>query len=264
MLEWLFDVPLWVMGPLMAGLLGLFALAGLRVVRSRVLPRLTITFHDSEFVGTMVSGMIVFYGLSVALIAVKVWETYADVSKTVSAEASAVAAIYRDISVYPEPARGQLQDQLRGYVEYVIEEAWPAQRAGRVPSGGVDWMNRTQEILAGFEPASEGQRILHAEVWRAYNRLIEVRRLRLDSIETGLPAVLWAVILLGAVICLTSSFFFAVVDARLHATLVVLLAVFIGMVIFVVLAMDRPFRGDLGIPPRSYQLVYDQLMRPSR
>ena len=43
---------------------------------------------------------------------------------------------------------------------------------------------------------------------------------------------------------------------------VVLLAVFIGMIIFIIFALDRPFRGDLGLQPGPYQLIYDQLMKP--
>jgi hypothetical protein len=43
--------------------------------------------------------------------------------------------------------------------------------------------------------------------------------------------------------------------------MVLLLSTFIALVIFVILAMDRPFRGDLGIGPESFQLVYDQLMK---
>jgi hypothetical protein len=29
-----------------------------------------------------------------------------------------------------------------------------------------------------------------------------------------------------------------------------------------ILALDRPFRGDLGISADPYQLIYDQLMKP--
>jgi hypothetical protein len=50
-------------------------------------------------------------------------------------------------------------------------------------------------------------------------------------------------------------------DARLHIFEVLLLAVFIGLVIFMILSLDRPFRGDLGIGAEPYQLVYDQLMK---
>jgi hypothetical protein len=37
----------------------------------------------------------------------------------------------------------------------------------------------------------------------------------------------------------------------------------VGLVIFMILALDRPFRGDLAISSGPYQIIYDQLMTPS-
>jgi uncharacterized membrane protein YhaH (DUF805 family) len=122
-------------------------------------------------------------------------------------------------------------------------------------------MDEFQTTLIGFEPATEGQKILHAEALRAYNNMIQARRLRLDAVNTGLPGVMWAVVLAGAIIGLTATFFFKVEDAWLHGILVTLLAGFMGLVIFMILALDQPFRGDLGIGPQSYQLIYDHLMK---
>ena len=144
----------------------------------------------------------------------------------------------------------------------MIHEAWPLQQRGQIPGGGVERMNRFQAKLITFEPVSEGQKLLHGEALRAYNHLIEARRLRLDAVGTKLPTVMWAVIVMGAFIGLSSTFFFWVDDARLHAILVTLLATFLGLIIFMILALDRPFRGDLGISAQPYQLVYDQLMKP--
>ncbi len=77
-------------------------------------------------------------------------------------------------------------------------------------------MNRLQATLVSFEPTTDGQRLLHAETLRAYNEMIKARRLRLDAVTTGLPVVMWAVIVVGAFIGLSASFFFKVEDARLH------------------------------------------------
>jgi hypothetical protein len=261
MLDAIIDLPLWVAGPLVVGGLCGYAVVGLWIVRRRVLPRLRVQTSDSEFSGAMVQAVMVFYGLAVALIAVNVWQTHADVAKTVSQEATALAALYRDVSSYPEPVRSQLQGQLRNYLQYVIEQAWPMQRRGRVPSGGVDLMDRFQATLTTFEPATEGQRILHAEALHAYNETIQARRLRLDATGTHLPGILWFIIFAGAVIGISSSFFFRIEDARVQGIQVVLLAAFIGMVIVMTLALDRPFRGDLGLGPEPYQLVYDHLMK---
>jgi hypothetical protein len=30
-----------------------------------------------------------------------------------------------------------------------------------------------------------------------------------------------------------------------------------------ILALDRPFRGELGVRPDAYQIIYDQLIVPS-
>ena len=261
MLESLFELPLAISGPIIVLALCLFAIGGLLFVRRQILPRWRVHTHDSDFTGAMVQSVMVFYGLALALIAVNVWQTYSDVSKIVSQEATALAALYRDVSGYPEPIRAKLQQELRGYVSYVIQQAWPMQRQGRVPAGGVELMHRFQATLIACEPATEGQKLLHAETLRAYNHMMLSRRMRLDAVNTGLPIVLWVVVAAGAIISLSASFFFKVEDVRLHAALVILLATFIGLVIFMTLALDRPFRGDLGIRPDPYQLIYDQLMK---
>jgi hypothetical protein len=202
----------------------------------------------------------VFYGLAMALIAVRVWETYGVVEGITSREATSLAALYRDVSEYPEPTRTELRDGLREYTHYVITVAWPEQRRGKPPGGGVERMDLIQATLMRFQPASEAQRLLAAETLAAYNRNVDARRLRIDAVNTHLPGVMWMVIVLGAAISLTATYFFPVVDPRLHRTQVGLLATFIGMIIFMILAFDRPFRGDLGLEPTPYEIVYEQLM----
>ena len=262
MFESLFDLPLVVAGSAIIASLCLFAVVGLWLVRRRVLPRLRVHEGDSEFTGAMLQSVMVFYGLAVALIAVTVFQTYSDTSKVVTGEATALNALYRDVTSYPEPIRLDLQKELRDYTDQVIHQAWPLQRRGQIPTAGIEHMSRFQSVLDKFEPATEGQKLLHGETLRAYNQLIQARRLRLDAVGTGLPAVMWAVIIVGAFIGLSASFFFRVEDARLHGIEVLLLAVFIGLIIFMIFALDRPFRGDLGVRADPYQLVYDQLMKP--
>ena len=259
--DFIFDLPLLVTGPAIVILLCLYGIFGLLITRRHVLPRLRTDAQDSEFSGAMLQAVMVFYGLAVALIAVSVWQSYSEVTKIISQEATALAALYRDVSSYPEPIRPHLQKGLRDYTDQIIHQAWPLQESGKIPTLGVELMNRFQDTLDDFEPASESQKILHAETLRAYNQVIVARRLRLDAVDTGLPAILWLIIIAGAFISLTSSFFFKVEDVRLQGIQVLLLATFVGLVIFMILALDRPFRGDLRLRPGAYQLIYDQLMR---
>ena len=93
----------------------------------------------------MLQAVMVFYGLALALIAVSVWQSYSDGAKILSHEATALAALYRDVSSYPEPIRPQLQKGLRDYVDQIIHQAWPIQQRGQAPTQGVELMNRFQD-----------------------------------------------------------------------------------------------------------------------
>jgi len=262
MFDSLFDLHLAVVGAAILILLCAFALGGLAIFSRYILPRLKLGPEESVFTSAMMQAIMVFYGLAVALIAVSVWQTYTDAAATTSREATAVGVLYRHMGGYPEPLRSELRQELREYLEYVIKEAWPQQRRGQVPSGGVEKLNDVEAKLVTFEPATGGQKLLHGETLRAYSQLIEARRLRLDAVLTGLPGALWLVIVIGALVSLSSTFFFQVGDTLLQRIQVALLAIFVGMIIFIIFALDRPFRGDLGLHPDSYQLIYDQLMKP--
>jgi hypothetical protein len=153
----LYQWPLWiVLVLLIAGFVG-FTLATLGFVR-RFLPGLGFGRHDEHFGGVVVHSMMVIYGLVAALIAVNVYETYSDVARTVSREATAISALYRDASGYPEPTHAWVQGAIRDYTLQIINEAWPQQRRGQIPSHGVVMLNQIQQALFSFEPKPKGRR----------------------------------------------------------------------------------------------------------
>jgi hypothetical protein len=262
MVDFLFSLPLWALAVILNVWLMGFTLTSLWAVRRWVLPKLRINTNAGLFYGAAVmqSGMVL-YGLVAALTAVSVWQRYSDVSDIVSREATAINNLWRDLGGYPQREREAMREILRGYTNQIIEDAWPAQKQGRVPREGIEWMNRLQAQLFAFEPASESHKILHSETVGAYNRLLEARRQRLDAVNTALPQAMWFVLLPGAMGCLLLCLFLPVEDVRFQAILVAGLSGFVAMVLFVIIALDRPFRGAMAIPADSYQLVHDQLMK---
>ena len=261
LIDFLSSLPIWLLAVVLnAWLIGM-AVLGLWFVRRQLLPRMRLTYPDANYAAAMAQSAMLLYALIAALTAVGVWQKYAEVSQIVSSEATAITGLWRDLGGYPQQQRDEMRDVLRGYTEQVIHEAWPQQRRGQIPREGVEWMDRFQSRLLSFEPATDSQKIVHAETFRQYNQLVQQRRQRLDSVHAGLPGVLWIVLLPGAMAVLIPFFFFHVENARFQYLLLVLLAGFIAMVLFVIVALDRPFSGDLGITADSYQLIYDHHMK---
>lgn len=242
------------------------ALLGLVLVRRLVIPRLHYDDGANDAVSGTVQAIGVFYGITVGLIAVGVWNTHSNSADLVSKEAASIGALYRDVSGYPSPIRDELRSRLRDYTVFVIDEAWPAQTKGQGQdvSAGVRLLDDFQVMLYSYQPANESQSALHRETLRTYNALVEYRRLRIDAVGSGLSMVMWSVIWVGAAISIGVAYFFNIPDIKLHAILVALMGGFLAMVLFMIVINDKPFYGQSSISSDPYRLILKNLMNVSR
>src|SRR5258705_8960884 len=228
---------------LMVASIEFVSMVGLFLARRLLIPHLR--FHDgvNESVSGTVQAIGVFYGITVGLIAVGVWNTNSSASDLVSKEATSIGALYRDVSGYPQPLRDLLRSDLRTYTIFVIDVAWPAQKIGRGQKLdiGSRILDNFQTRLYTFEPTTPGQASLHNETLKAYNTLIEYRRLRIDAVDSGLSSVMWAVIWLGAAMSIGVAYFYKVPDPKLHGILVALMGGFLAIVLFMITMNVKPF-----------------------
>ena len=139
-----------------------FSVLGFVLTRKRIERWLGPAPAQNEVISYYIAATGVVYGITLGLIAVGVWDNYIRVSANVEQESAMLASLYRDVDSYSEPFRMDLTGKLKKYTRYLIDEAWPQQQEGIVPSGGVDLMDSFQRVLYSYEPASQGQNIIHS------------------------------------------------------------------------------------------------------
>jgi hypothetical protein len=263
---WLYEVSPPLAALIMVAFIEAVALVGLVLVRRHLIPRLHYDDGANDAVSGTVQAIGVFYGITVGLIAVGVWNTNSNASDLVSKEATAISALYRDVGGYPSPFREELRKGLRDYTVFIVERAWPAQRRGEGQSvnEGTFILDDFQHKLHSFQPANAGQTAIHAETLRAYNNLLEYRRLRIDAVSSGLSNVMWAVIWVGAAISIGIAYFFNIPDIKLHAILVALMGGFLAMVLFMIIINDKPFYGAVSISSDPYKLILERVIDVSK
>jgi len=262
---WLYELSPFGQALVIIAFVEFLSIAGLLLARRYVVPR----FHYSEGINDAVSGTVqaigVFYGITVGLIAIGVWNTNSAASDIVSREASAIAMLFRDVSGYPSPAREELRTGLRDYTVFIINEAWPAQQKGQNVERGRTLIDDFQLKLQSFSPSNPSQVALHTETLRAYNNLLDYRRLRIDAVNnSGLSETMWVVIWMGAAISIGVAYFYKIGDPKLHVVLVVLMAGFLAVVLFMITINDRPFYGSVGISSDPYKIILERLIDPSK
>lgn len=259
---WVYDLPNWLFGVLTVLVFLAFGVGGVAATRRWVPSLHHVAESHNDVVGIYFGAITVFYGITLGLLMIGVWATFSETEEKVDREAGTLAALYRDVSSYPEPTRGHLQDDLRKYTRDVIDVAWSEQQKGVVPKTNVTILDEVQRDLASFEPASEGQKILHSESYRQFNELVQRRRSRLLGVTAGLSGSLWALVLLGALINIAVTWCFHLRNIRMHLWMTALTSSLLGLMIFLLAAMDHPFRGKISVSSEAFQLVYDQLMKP--
>ena len=148
----------------------------------------------------------------------------------------------------------------RKYTRYTIEEAWPQQQQGIVPTPGIAMITEFQNLLYAFEPGDKKEEIIFGETLRMYNEYITIRRLRLMSITDGLPAIVWMFTLVGGLINIAFLWLVMMEKRRLQMLLTCLVSFFIGSMIFLIAAMDNPYRGKISVDPGAFEMVYEHYM----
>ncbi|MCI0466769.1 MAG: DUF4239 domain-containing protein [Beijerinckiaceae bacterium] len=260
MMFWIYDYPSWAVAVLFCGVFAGVTWCGIFFTRATVHSWIHRDKRANDMVGLALESFFVLFGLLLGLVAVATYQNYSTVSDIVDKEADSIAALYRDFAGYPQPIRGQLQERLREYARATIEDGWPQQRLGIVPTGGSERVTSLFQLMAAFEPAKKSEEIVHAEALREFNELIEHRRSRLANVTTGLPAVLWWVVAFGALLNIVLIW---MQDMEIHVHLILggILASILGAVIFLIAALDNPFRGIVSVGPDAIALVYETLMQ---
>jgi len=206
------------------------------------------------------SGFNLFYGLLLGLLTVSAYQNSEKVRLAIQSEALALGGLYADMDSYPDPIRSDVKEMLRDYVAFTINRDWAAHREGQFLTGGSNRADAMRQRLAGFEPQTEGQKIVHQGVIEGFRDFAEARQKRLAGVITEIPNVLWYAVLVGAV---ANILLFSLIRMRPHTQFLVgsITSFFLGVILFVIVVLDDPLRGEAGLEPAPLQMLWITDMR---
>ena len=200
------------------------------------------------------------YAVLLGLLTVATFQNTKDVQDDIGREASALSTIYHSTDGYPEPLRSELKAELRDYTHYVIDKDWPAHERGIVLVGGEHRLHVIRSSLMSYEPATKTQELLHSELLRYLDTMMVSREQRLAAVTAAIPRVLWYVVVIGAFLMIA---FLWMLHMELVPQIILggITAFFLGIMIFLIYAMDHPLQGAVSVPPDSFKSVYDLVMK---
>lgn len=249
---WLYQIPLWELALLIIGCCVAYTVAGLVVVRRWVhsLPE-----SENEAAGYLLSIAGVAYAVLLAMIAVGAWEGVNDVESAVQREANALASIYRNVEAYEPAQRDRFREMVGEYVHFVVNDEWPALRLGRRSPRTELAGRRLSGALTAYVPGTSQAQLVYPLVLDQVTAFTDARRMRLLTGTDGLDGVTWFVVILGGMVTVGFSFFLRTRTLAVHVLLSSFASSILGLLIFLIVAMDHPLWGDISVDPAPFREV---------
>ena len=243
----------------------------LQAVIVRLVPDQSRRAHN-ELLGHTAGIAGVINAVLLAFIVFAAWTDYDRARDVVSQEVSLVTDILRDVeavsSVHDSVVHG-----LQGYLAAVADSEWAVMRAG-VPQGapgrsgfGSGWrsLNRSYLLALQLDAGTALQRVVAEELVKRFNSLFDVRRQRIAYATYGaLTSTVWGVVLAGGIVSIACCGLFGVESHRLHIASTALVAASFGLVFFLIISLQWPFRGHTQITVDPYCRAWNSVDRDER
>jgi hypothetical protein len=245
---------------LAAVLVGVVLLAiGTVLLATRLIARDLSPEHNSVLSPFLtVVGLI--YGAMLGFTVVVGWQQFLSARTNVTNEASALITLYHQTAVMPQPEQSQLREQLRKYALAVQGPEWDSQQSGAISTEARGEVTQMYRIVADPQWNSAANPV-NNQVLGELTDLVSYRADRILDAETRVPLLLWAALIFGGVMLIVLASFMRLASLRSHIILVSSIAVLLGLMLFLIYALDHPF-GRVGVTPKPFRhaiAVFDTL-----
>lgn len=242
---------------------GITVLATLGALLVRHWVPVEVLERHNEVAGFIYSVIGVMYAVLLGFTAIIVWERYDQAQTAVENEANELGDLFRDAQAFPDEDRKEIETKLRSYIRLVIEKEWPAMAENKSSLETLDAFNELRQTYRRLAPQTEQERIWFTQSVTSLTQLNDQRRRRLlSNRSTGIPNVMWVVLLGAGAVTISFSFLFGTRNTAAQLLMTAGLALTISLVLLSIVALERPFAGIARIEPNAFNQLTFLLDRP--
>jgi hypothetical protein len=253
MIAWLESLTTATAGVVVVGGFVLLALA-LGYVVARFTSSEVRTAHNDR-AGFILAVIGVIYAVLLAFVAIGVWERFSLAESRTYDEAGALATVYRDAGSFPD--KGRLRAALRAYVVSIVTDEWPRMRRGKEAGLSSALIETVDRDVRALPVSSLRLANIQGQMLSAIDTALLDRQTRLTIDSDGINTILWIVLLVGAVVTIGFTYLFGFDQTSMQQLMIGGLSFLIGLVLFLIIALDFPFRGSIAVQPEAFRALFE-------
>lgn len=199
----------------------------------------------------------VLYSVILGFTVVNVQTRFNDVLQTVHTEATSIADLYRETSFFTPRGRDAIRKALRLYVNHVIEKEWGRPKGKKIDKEAQQIIEKIWDSYYEVDLIDEKMKIWYQESISKLDIFLNARLSREFSSWERLGAMMWTILILGAIITICFMYFFGLERLRAQMIMTALLAGYISFMLYLVYSLDNVFEGPQEIKPIAYEQIVD-------
>jgi len=201
------------------------------------------------------------YAVLIAFMLSNVWTSFRAAESNAEQESNSLVNVFRIAKTLPQPERGHIQQLARDYATEVVDREWRAMGTGA--EIGVGLPRPLWDAVSQIQPQSAGEQIGVDQAFGELRNLTERRRIRELQNRSRLPPLLWAVLIVGAIVTVVATCLFGAENLKLHAVQISLLCFLLTLVLVAIADIDSPFRGPVHVSPDGFRYAIETMDRES-
>lgn len=190
-------------------------------------------------------------GVVLSFIVATASSSFADAASKENEEGVQILQLYKILDFLPGSA--PIQAEIRKYTVNIIENEFPLMELGEQSRDDLEILLNAGDMIYALEPTNNRESGLFNKAIDLYQRIISLRVTRYGYVVNGLAPELWWVLILGVVVVIVMSFFMYSKHITLQIILTAMTATVLISLLFLIIALNFPYRGDFGLDAMPFQ-----------
>ncbi|STX28292.1 Uncharacterised protein [Legionella beliardensis] len=187
------------------------------------------------------------FSVLLAFIIINTWNYLLKTQDEVAKEADALAAMMRDIHVFPAPVKTKIMNGIYNYTIIARTQEWAMLTQGKESSAAWAALHHLITILQSFEPRTTLERIYYTQAVRNLETVLETRRNRLARLHSIIPDKLNSALIIGSIFLVVILGLIRGETNFLHITPLLFFSIVLGFNLAIALSFDYPYSGDIAV-----------------
>lgn len=214
--------------------------------------------HSNVAIGIFIGVLTIFLGVMLAFVVTGESATFFDTQSTESLEATSIFLLYQTVSNMPNTA--ETQQLIIDYLNYIINVEFPLVESGIIPTEGFVILAKMSLLIYNYEPMTSRENALYAQSIAQFNNVISLNANRVNSASIGIPGELWWVLIFNTILVIVMTWFVDCGDT-MHYLLTGIISAGLASMLFLIIALDFPYRGDFGLDSGPFQVALDNILK---